>query len=140
MRMCGHAHHDDDAVSRQGTAGVLGVARPWAEGAYVDREQYEYWSEKDPIASYAAKLLDEGLMRSGDLETFKREAERIVEKRRAPSSARHGRSRKALASACSPATLRALHIEPLAPSTRLKCDLDPCAAALDAGCRSIAKA
>src|SRR6266850_842461 len=67
------------ACSRTGPP-VSWECAPVAEGAYANREQYEYWSKKDPIAGYAAKLIDEGLMRPGDLEKFKREAEAMVEK------------------------------------------------------------
>src|SRR5690349_8747889 len=78
MRMCGHAHHDDMLYLGKEPP-VSWECAPVADGAYVNREQYEYWSNKDPIASYAAKLLDEGLMRAGDLDNFKREAEAMVE-------------------------------------------------------------
>jgi 2-oxoisovalerate dehydrogenase E1 component len=79
MRMCGHAHHDDMLYLGKEPP-VSWECAPVAEGAYVDREQYEYWAKKDPIATYAAKLLDEGLMRPGDLDAFKREAEARVER------------------------------------------------------------
>src|SRR5438105_2976931 len=79
MRMCGHAHHDDMLYLGKEPP-VSWECAPVADGAYVDREQYEYWSKKDPIAFYAAKLADEGVMRPGDLEKVKREAEAMVEK------------------------------------------------------------
>src|SRR5206468_1816018 len=61
MRMCGHAHHDD----------MLYLGRDpqpsWeypalTEQGYADRELYEYWSARDPIAMYAAKLQREGII------------------------------------------------------------------------------
>jgi 2-oxoisovalerate dehydrogenase E1 component len=78
MRMCGHAHHDDmlylgrdpqpswtyPAVSDQG---------------YVDAEAYAFWSARDPITSYARRLVAEGLITEMDLPALWREAEAIVE-------------------------------------------------------------
>ena len=78
LRMCGHAHHDDMLYLGKEPP-VSWDCPPIAEGAYISREQYEYWAKKDPIATYAAKLVDEGLMRAGDLDRFKREAEARVE-------------------------------------------------------------
>ena len=79
MRMCGHAHHDDMLY--------LGKEPPssWSypqltEAGYVDRETYEFWRQRDPIATYAAKLEAEGVIAAGDLDTFKREAEELVER------------------------------------------------------------
>jgi 2-oxoisovalerate dehydrogenase E1 component len=132
MRMCGHAHHDDMLYLGKEPP-VSWECAPVADGAYVDREQYEYWSKKDPIAGYAAKLLDEGIMRPGDLDAFKREAEAMVE-----------REVRALIDAPWPQPASAgervladepprVHVEPLDPSTRLKIDLDPGLPPLEAG-------
>lgn len=132
MRMCGHAHHDDMLYLGKEPP-VSWECAPVANGAYVSREQYEYWSKKDPISSYAAKLLDEGLMRPGDLEKFKREAEAIVEKEARtiidapwpePASAGVG------VLANEPPRV---HTEPLDPSTRLEVDSHAPLPAVDAG-------
>ena len=132
MRMCGHAHHDDMLYLGKEPP-VSWECAPVAEGAYVNREEYEYWSKKDPIAGYAAKLLDEGLMRPGDLEKFKREAEAMVEKEaRAvvhapwpdPASAGVG------VFANEPPRV---HVEPLEPSKRLEVDLNPPLPPVDPG-------
>jgi 2-oxoisovalerate dehydrogenase E1 component len=78
LRMCGHAHHDD----------MLYIGRdpqpsweypPLSEHGYANRELYEYWSTRDPIATYAAKLEAAGIISAGDLDRFKREAEAMVE-------------------------------------------------------------
>ncbi|HWP98923.1 MAG TPA: thiamine pyrophosphate-dependent enzyme, partial [Vicinamibacterales bacterium] len=78
MRMCGHAHHDD----------MLYLGRepqpsweypPLGEGGYVDRELYAFWAARDPIVTYAARLEAEGLVRAGETEAWKREAEALVE-------------------------------------------------------------
>jgi 2-oxoisovalerate dehydrogenase E1 component len=132
MRMCGHAHHDDMLYLGKEPP-VSWECLPVADGAYVNREQYEYWSKKDPISGYATKLLDEGIMRPGDLDAFKREAEAMVEREvRAlidapwpqPASAGEG----VLAD-----ELPRVHVEPLDPSTRLKIDLNPGLPPIEAG-------
>jgi len=78
MRMCGHAHHDDMLY--------LGKEPPisWeypelSEGGYADRELYAFWSRRDPIARYAARLEAERVIQRGELERFQREAEAVVE-------------------------------------------------------------
>ncbi len=79
MRMCGHAHHDD----------MLYLGRDpqpaWtypalSESGYAARELYEYWSRRDPIALYAARLSDEGILGGGDLSRFQTEADALVER------------------------------------------------------------
>jgi 2-oxoisovalerate dehydrogenase E1 component len=124
MRMCGHAHHDDMLYLGKEPP-VSWECAPVADGAYVDREQYEYWSKKDPIAGYAAKLLDEGLMRPGDLDRFKREAEAVVEEEaRAIIAAPWPEPESAGVGVLADEPPR-LHVEPLDPSRRLQIDLDP---------------
>ncbi len=78
MRMCGHAHHDD----------MLYLGRDphpsWeypaaSDQGYVDRELYDYWSRRDPIATYAARLEGEGIVKTGELEQWRHDAEHVVE-------------------------------------------------------------
>jgi len=132
MRMCGHAHHDDMLYLGKEPPASWECA-PVADGAYVNREQYEYWSTKDPISGYAAKLLDDGIIRAGDVETFKHQAEADVE-----------REVRALIDAPWPQPASAgervladepprVHIEPLDPSTRLQIDLNPGLPPLETG-------
>ena len=78
LRMCGHAHHDDMLY--------LGRDAPpsWdypaiADAGYVDRDLWAFWSARDPIPGYAARLLADGVIRPGDVERFKREAEATVD-------------------------------------------------------------
>jgi 2-oxoisovalerate dehydrogenase E1 component len=78
MRMCGHAHHDDMLYLGRDPQPSWEYA-PLAEQGYADRDLYEYWAARDPIASYAAKLERDGVIKSGDLDRLKREAESIVE-------------------------------------------------------------
>src|SRR5688500_17258688 len=76
--MCGHAHHDD--MLYLGKEAVPGWEYPrLGDGAYADRELYEYWATKDPIATYAARLEAAGVIERGTLDTLKRDAEALVE-------------------------------------------------------------
>jgi 2-oxoisovalerate dehydrogenase E1 component len=79
MRMCGHAHHDD----------MLYLGRDphpsWeypasSEQGYVDRELYDFWSRRDPIATYSARLETEGLVSRDEVERLRRDAEELVER------------------------------------------------------------
>jgi 2-oxoisovalerate dehydrogenase E1 component len=78
MRMCGHAHHDDMLYLGKDPQ-TSWTYPPLAESGYADRERYEFWCRKDPIPTYAAKLEAEGIIGSGDLDRFQREAEELVE-------------------------------------------------------------
>jgi 2-oxoisovalerate dehydrogenase E1 component len=72
MRMCGHAHHDDMLYLGKDPQPSWSYP-PLTEGGYADRALYEFWSHKDPIATYAAKL-------EIDIKPLIREAEEIVER------------------------------------------------------------
>jgi 2-oxoisovalerate dehydrogenase E1 component len=78
MRMCGHAHHDDMLYLGKDPAASWDYA-PLSEPGYAGRESYEYWAARDPIALYAAKLQAEKIIKPGDLDRFKHEAEAMVE-------------------------------------------------------------
>jgi 2-oxoisovalerate dehydrogenase E1 component beta subunit len=52
---------------------------PLTESGYADRKAYEYWCQKDPIATYAARLEAEEIITPADVETWKREIEELVE-------------------------------------------------------------
>jgi 2-oxoisovalerate dehydrogenase E1 component len=78
MRMCGHAHHDDMLYLGKDPASSWDYA-PLSEHAYANRDAYEYWAARDPIGRYAQRLEHAGVIASGDLERFKREAEAMVE-------------------------------------------------------------
>jgi 2-oxoisovalerate dehydrogenase E1 component len=78
LRMCGHAHHDD--MLYLGKEPAAGWEYPrLSQGAYADAQLYEFWSKKDPIATYAAALRADGLVSADDLELYKRDAEDVVE-------------------------------------------------------------
>src|SRR3954463_11340261 len=78
MRMCGHAHHDDMLYLGKDPAVSWDYA-PLVEPGYANRELYEYWAARDPIARYAAALEAEKIIKAGDLDRFRVEAEAIVE-------------------------------------------------------------
>jgi 2-oxoisovalerate dehydrogenase E1 component len=78
MRMCGHAHHDDMLYLGKEPAHTWDYP-PLVEGGYADRERYEFWRARDPIARYAARLESEGVIAKGDADRMRREAEAMVE-------------------------------------------------------------
>jgi len=78
MRICGHAHHDDMLYLGREPR-ISWEYPPLTEPGYADRALYEFWSRRDPIPNYAARLEAEGVIARGDLERFKREAEALVE-------------------------------------------------------------
>jgi 2-oxoisovalerate dehydrogenase E1 component len=77
MRMCGHAHHDD--MLYLGKDPQASWSYPAADGGYADAERYGFWSARDPLVTYAARLEKEGVAAPGDLDRFKAEAEQVVE-------------------------------------------------------------
>ena len=118
MRMCGHAHHDDMLYLGKDSVASWDYA-PLTEQGYANRELYEYWAARDPIARYAAKLQAERIIEEGDLDRFKREAEAIVEEQaRAVIDAPWPEASQAGAGVFANEKPRA-HVEPLDPETRL---------------------
>src|SRR5262249_7411789 len=79
MRMCGHAHHDDMLYLGRDPQSAWEYP-PLVEGGYADRELHAYWAARDPIALYAARLTERGLLRDGDFERCKAEVEALVER------------------------------------------------------------
>ncbi len=79
MRMCGHAHHDDMLYLGK-DAPPSWDYQPLSEAGYADRERYEFWSRRDPIPRYAAKLEAEGIIKKGELDAVKIWASDIVER------------------------------------------------------------
>jgi 2-oxoisovalerate dehydrogenase E1 component len=78
MRMCGHAHHDDMLYLGKEPQ-ISWNYPPLTEAGYADAPTYEYWRERDPIVTYAAKLEAEGIIGADDVATWKREIEQLVE-------------------------------------------------------------
>jgi 2-oxoisovalerate dehydrogenase E1 component len=78
MRICGHAHHDDMLYLGRDPQPSWDYP-PLLEGGYADRAAYEFWSARDPVRTYAARLIAEGVVQAADLDFFKRDAEARVE-------------------------------------------------------------
>lgn len=78
MRMCGHAHHDDMLYLGKDPQPSW-VYAPLTDAGYADRELYDYWCQRDPIATYAAKLEADGLVDAAEFETWKHEIEALVQ-------------------------------------------------------------
>ncbi|MEO6213476.1 MAG: thiamine pyrophosphate-dependent enzyme [Vicinamibacterales bacterium] len=78
MRMCGHAHHDDMLFLGKDPQPSWEYA-PLSDQGYADRDLYAYWSARDPIATYAARLEAEEVIARGDVDALKRDVESLVE-------------------------------------------------------------
>ena len=78
MRMCGHAHHDDMLYLGKDPQPSWDYP-PLTPQGYADPGLYKYWAARDPIPAYAAKLTRAGLLKGGDLDRLKQEAEAAVE-------------------------------------------------------------
>ncbi len=78
MRMCGHAHHDD--MLYLGYEPQVGWDYPeLKENGYANHEAWAYWSRRDPIRLYAARLEEAGLVSSEELAEWKEEILETVE-------------------------------------------------------------
>jgi 2-oxoisovalerate dehydrogenase E1 component len=78
MRMCGHAHHDDMLYLGRDPQPSWEYPAPTEQG-YANRDLYAYWSERDPLVTYAGRLEAEGLIEPGEIDRIRREAEALVE-------------------------------------------------------------
>ena len=124
MRMCGHAHHDDMLyLGRDPQPGW--EYPPLTPQGYANPDLYAYWSARDPIASYAARLETEGVAEPGAAERIRRDAEAVVDAQARlvidapwpdPSAAGDG----VLAGEA-----RRTRVEPLDPAIRSGVDYDP---------------
>ena len=115
MRMCGHAHHDDMLYLGRDPQPSWSYP-PLTEAGYADRELYEFWRGRDPIASYAAKLR----VSEEELDAMKRGAETLVDQEArkvidAPWPERELAGRDVVAG-----EERRVHIEVLEPEWRIR--------------------
>jgi 2-oxoisovalerate dehydrogenase E1 component len=78
MRMAGHAHHDDMLYLGKDPQPSWSYPTLTEQG-YADRDTYEYWRQRDPLVTYAAKLEAEGAIEAGEVDEWKREIEALVE-------------------------------------------------------------
>ncbi|HEY7789961.1 MAG TPA: thiamine pyrophosphate-dependent enzyme [Vicinamibacterales bacterium] len=132
MRMCGHAHHDD--MLYLGYDPKPGWDYPkLGEQGYADAARYEFWTTRDPIPTYAARLEAEGIVARGDLDRMKEEAERIVaEQARAVIDAPWPEPSSAAVGVFANEPPRA-RVEVLDPAVRLPLTLDAALPPLDPG-------
>jgi 2-oxoisovalerate dehydrogenase E1 component len=132
MRMCGHAHHDDMLYLGKEPPPGWQYA-PLAAGAYAEPALYERWSSKDPIASYARRLEADEIIGPGDLDSYKSDAEAIVEaeaRRVVAAPWPEGVTAGAGVFADEPSRAR---VEVLEPGRRLDVDLTPPLPAVEPG-------
>jgi 2-oxoisovalerate dehydrogenase E1 component len=77
MRMCGHAHHDDMLYLGRDPNPSFEYAKP-TDAGYADGAAFAFWAKRDPIPTYAARLLVERVIGRSDLANWKAEAEAKV--------------------------------------------------------------
>jgi 2-oxoisovalerate dehydrogenase E1 component len=77
MRMCGHAHHDDMLYLGRDPSPSWEYTPP-TDAGYADAASFAFWAKRDPIPSYAARLLAERVIGKRDLADWKAEAEALV--------------------------------------------------------------
>jgi len=132
MRMCGHAHHDDMLYLGKDPQASWEYAPLTGQG-YANRALYEYWSARDPIASYARRLEADGTIEAGELDRLKRDAEALVEAQaRLVVDAPWPKAEEAGAGVFDGEAPR-VRIEVLDPVVRGAIDLDPKLPPLDPG-------
>lgn len=78
MRMCGHAHHDDMLYLGKDPQ-VSWDYPPLNEQGYANPDLYAFWKERDPLKTYAARLIDAGVLTVDELSKWKHEIEELVE-------------------------------------------------------------
>jgi 2-oxoisovalerate dehydrogenase E1 component len=78
MRMCGHAHHDDMLYLGKDPQ-TSWEYPPLTEQGYANPALYTFWSARDPLKTYAARLEGEGVFAPGDAARTRHEAEALVE-------------------------------------------------------------
>ena len=78
MRICGHAHHDDMLYLGKDPQGSWSYP-PLTEQGYANADLFAYWSARDPLVLYAARLEAEGIIAAGDAERVGAAAEALVE-------------------------------------------------------------
>ncbi len=78
MRMCGHAHHDDMLYLGKDPQPGWDYPPLTAQG-YANPELYAFWKERDPIPTYARRLIARGVIDAAGVEQLKRDAEALVD-------------------------------------------------------------
>ena len=78
MRMCGHAHHDDMLYLGKDPQPSWDYPPLTAQG-YANRDLYTFWKARDPLVTYAQRLIARGLIDAGGVERLKKDADALVE-------------------------------------------------------------
>jgi 2-oxoisovalerate dehydrogenase E1 component len=78
MRMCGHAHHDDMLYLGRDPQPSWTYA-PLTDPGYANAKLYEFWTSRDPLQTYAARLETDGIFAPGDADRARRDADALVE-------------------------------------------------------------
>jgi 2-oxoisovalerate dehydrogenase E1 component len=78
MRICGHAHHDDMLYLGKDPQGSWSYP-PLTEQGYANPDLFAYWSARDPLVLYAARLEADGVIKAGDADRVRAEADALVE-------------------------------------------------------------
>ena len=79
MRMCGHAHHDDMLYLGKDPQPSWTYA-PLSDQGYANPTLYAYWAARDPIASYAQRLVNEGIIKASEADAIRAEVIALVER------------------------------------------------------------
>ena len=79
MRMCGHAHHDDMLYLGKDPQPSWTYA-PLTDQGYANPDLYAYWSARDPIELYAARLRADGVIASAEADAIRDEVVALVER------------------------------------------------------------
>ena len=132
MRMCGHAHHDDMLYLGK-EAPPSWSYPPLAEQGYADPEAHAFWTAKDPIPAYAARLRADGLIDERHLEALQREAERFVEAQATEVIAAGWPAPELAGADVLAGEPRRVRVEVLDPDVRGLVDLDPALPAVEEG-------
>jgi 2-oxoisovalerate dehydrogenase E1 component len=119
MRMCGHAHHDDMLYLGRDPHPSWDYPRRDEHG-YADQQLFEYWAARDPIPTYAQRLLAERVIDEGTLDRMKAEAERLVEREAAAVVDLPWPAAETAGSGVLAGEPRRAHVEVLAPEVRLQ--------------------
>jgi 2-oxoisovalerate dehydrogenase E1 component len=77
MRMCGHAHHDDMLYLGKDPQPGWDYP-PLTSQGYANPDLYAFWKARDPITTYASRLIGRKLVKPADVDAMKKEAEALV--------------------------------------------------------------
>jgi 2-oxoisovalerate dehydrogenase E1 component len=137
MRMCGHAHHDDMLYLGKDPQPSWQYPSLSDQG-YANPRLYAYWSARDPIATYGARLEADGVIGPGEFDRIRADVEALVEEQaRAvidapwpdPTAAGEGvfagESTRTRVEVLDPAVRDAVEVAPLLPPLEPNAPRDP---------------